>query len=479
MSKLLRSLLVMSIVLATLATMSAQAAQAADPINVRIFVGIGTGDHDEQLAPQQALEKLWNDAHTDIKIKFDINSNKTATDTLLTQVAAGNIPDLVGPIGIKGSNELKQLFEDLTPYLTKDKTALKLDEYDAQTLQLFQQADGKNLSVALGVYPSFFFANEDIFKAAGVALPPKNFGDKYVASDGTSMPWDWNTVALIAQKLTVDSNGKYGDESGFDPSKIAVYGFDNSYSSLREVGNEFGATSAGVDKDGKTATFNQPAYMTAVQWYHDAVYTKHFYPDTSAETALTQGTSPFESNKVAMWDSHTWYFGCCTANARFKWGIYAPPAAPGSTKVVAPLHADTFLMTSGGKNKDAAWTVLKWLNSAEISSQLCAVYGCLPARKSARDVWNAATAKQYPSVDLKLVYAAIPMLDLPSHESDLPNYHEADDALSQAYARVFTDPNLDVTKTLNDLNTVEQNIFQGKFPPTATPMPTAVATAAK
>ncbi|MBI1280997.1 MAG: extracellular solute-binding protein [Anaerolineaceae bacterium] len=451
-------------------------AQAADPINIRIFVGLGTGDRPDQKDPQDAIAALWNDSHTDIKISFDINANTTARDVLLTQAAGDNPPDLIGPVGIRGLYDSIQLWEDLSPYIEKDKAALNLDDYDPATLKLFQDAGGRNLSVALGIYPSFLYVNEDIFNNAEIPLPPKEFGAKYTDKDGNQVNWDWDEVAVVGKLITSDSNGKYSDEADFDPTKIQNYGYGDFWNSMRHVAMQFGATDSGLAPDGKTADFNQPAFIEAMKWYQKGIFTDHFIPDAAAEGALGQGTTPFESARLGMWYSHTWY-SCCVGSAKFNWGIYAAPAVNGTDgqKIVAPLHADTFGMLAKSKNKDAAWEVLKWLNSSEIASQLCTVYGCLPARASARASWEEGMKKQFPGMDLNVVYAAIPYLDIPNHEGYLPNYAQAFDAFQAVWGNIRTDGSLDIQKTMDDLNKTEQGIFEGNFPPTPTPAPTAAS----
>jgi len=475
MSKLLRISIIMAVLVAIVMTMAPTTSRAADVVNLRIFVGLGTGTNDTQKAGQEALAKEWNDAHPDIQIKFDYYDTNTASGILLTQAAGDNPPDIAGPAGIKAVNLTGDLWADLTPYIEKDKAELKLDDYDPAVLDLFKSLGGKNISVALSIYPSFMWVNEDAFKAADVPLPPKAFGAPYKTADGKEMPWDWETVGIIAKQLTSDANGKFADEEGFDATNIATYGFSNQWSDMRHIANEWGAADNGVDKtDLKTATFNQDAYVKAAKWYQDAIFKEHFMPDSAAEGAISQGTSPFESGRLAMWYSHTWY-SFAIPGIKFNGGIYPPPAVPGTNgkKIVAPMHVDTYAILDKSKHKDQAWEVMKWLNSSEISARLCDAFGCIPARKSARGTWEEATKKNIPQWDLSIIEGAAQYPDVPSHEGYLPNQAKAMDAYNTFWARLKTDPTVDVDKELAQLNETEQGIFEGHFPPTPTPAPTA------
>src|SRR5450432_3023981 len=132
-----RMLLTTALLLALVfAAVPRQVANAADPVTIRIFVGLGTGTEDAQQKAQDALAKLWNDKNPDIQIKFEYNDYNSARDVLLTQVAAGNAPDIVGPVGIGGINSTGDLWADLSKYVAQDKAELKLDDFDAATLGL-------------------------------------------------------------------------------------------------------------------------------------------------------------------------------------------------------------------------------------------------------------------------------------------------------------------------------------------------------
>jgi len=481
MKKVFRASIVFVVLCAILVGLQPPTAKAA-ATHIRIFVGLGAGSQPGDKEKQAALADEFNAAHKDIEIEFDVNPNSTARDILTTQVAGGNAPDLAGPVGIKDSYQLQQLWADLAPFIDKDKTELKIDEYDPGTLKIFETAGGKNLSLALGIYPSVLLANEDMFAAAEVPLPPTKWGDKYTDRDGKEHVWDWDTLGMVAEQVTSDENGVYADEEGFDASKVVNFGFGNQWVQARNFAAAWGSTDAGVGKGGK-ATFTQDAYVNAFTWLHDGIYKGHYIPDTAAWSTINAGgTSPFESGKLGMWYSQSWYVGCCMTNAKFKWNVYAGPAVPGTDgkTIISPLHADTFLMLNDSKNKDAAWEVLKWLNSAETSTKLCVIYGCMPARTTARDAWEKAITEKYPGLRTDLILEG-PKYQEPAganNEVDMPNYAQAFDALQAFYNSIQADADINVKTELETVNKQIQDIFDGKIKPTATPEPTEAATMA-
>jgi len=468
MSKKRFSLLLTSLLVCALLLPAQLKSNAQSPVNIRIFVGLGTGTDDTQRKDQEALAKIWNDANPDIQIKFEFNDYATARDVLLTQIAGGNAPDIVGPVGIGGLNSTGNLWADLTQYIAQDKAALKLDDFEPATIQLYQ-LEGKDIAIPLGIYPSFMYINTDLFEQASVALPPTDYNDGKPTYEGKA--WDMAAVREAAIKLTQDKNGKFGDEKDFDPANVAVYGFADIDIDMRGYAQLFSPGHAGVATDGKTAIFNDKTYVEAMQWRHDAIFKDHFFPDASAQKTLTNAgtTNTFASGKVAMYYSHTWALDAIK-DVKFKWVAAVAPVAPNG-KLTARINADTFAIIEKSKNKDAAWKVIKWLTSAEIAPKACAIYGCLPARNSARADWEKQITGDFPSLDLKIVYGAVKYLDNPNSEAPMPNYIQAFDTYSQFFSALDSDRGLDVKAELDKLNTLMQAVFDGKAP-TPTPAPT-------
>jgi multiple sugar transport system substrate-binding protein len=477
-TKLLRPLaLTATAVALALTALPRVPAQAANVVNLRIFVGLGTGTDDNQRTDEDALAKLWNDAHPDIQIKFEYNDYSTARDVLLTQIAGGQAPDIVGPVGIGGLNSTGDLWADLGANIKKDTASLKLDDFEKATLGLYQ-LNGKDIAIPLGIYPSFMYVNKDLFEQASQPLPPTDYNNGQPQYQGKL--WNMDAVKDLAIKLTQDKNGKFADENGFDPTNIAIYGFADIDIDMRGYAQLFSPGHSGVAKDGKTAIFNDKTYVQAMQWRHDAIFKYHFFPDASAQKELNNGgtTNTFASGRVAMSYSHTWALDGIK-DLKAKWVIAVAPVAPNG-KLTARINADTFAILDKSKHKAESWEVLKWLTSPEIAAKACAIYGCLPARISARADWEKDIKANYPDFDLKVAYGAVKYLDNPNSEAPMPNYNQAFDTFGQFFTQLDSDPNLDVKAGLDKLNTQMQLVFDGKVP-TETPQPTdtgAAATAA-
>lgn len=459
MSKLLKFLVPLCVMVALVAmplmSNHAAPAKAQDAVTVTIFVGVGTGYLPEQQAAQVALADQWNASHEDIKVEFEFHDNDTARDELLTRVAAGDAPAIVGPAGVRSVFELSELWADISEFVARDEAELAMDDFDATSFALYELGD-RTIALPLGVYPSFVYANETIFNNAEVELPPLEYG-----------AWTWADLRDKAMALTQDANGNYLGEDGFDAANIEVYGYYPFWTNFRASTILFSPPDAGVqlNDDGTvTATFNGPEFQQAVQFYHDGIFVDHFIPNADAEGAIGEGvTNPFVSSRVAMGVSHTWLFGGMQAaidSGAFTddWNVYPVPTAPNGV-TTARVHADTFAIMKDFADQEAAWQVLKWLTAPEQALALCQVYGCMPARLSVRGDWEATWLDAFPQLNIDVVYGALEYLDAPNHEGYMPNYARAWDALETYWNALRADAEMDPIAALDELNTQVQAIF--------------------
>ena len=87
---------------------------------VRWFIGIGSGGKPEQIAAEQAFAEAFNadPANKDkTYLSIEIYDNKVAADQLAIQIAAGNPPDIIGPVGVEGLNIFRDNLLDVKPLI--------------------------------------------------------------------------------------------------------------------------------------------------------------------------------------------------------------------------------------------------------------------------------------------------------------------------------------------------------------------------
>ena len=86
---------VMMLLAAACGGSSSSTAPTDEVVQLRWFVGLGTGDNVETQVPvQQEVVDAWNAANPNIQVTLEVVPNVDAKNTLLTQNAAGNPPDV-------------------------------------------------------------------------------------------------------------------------------------------------------------------------------------------------------------------------------------------------------------------------------------------------------------------------------------------------------------------------------------------------
>jgi len=77
----------------------------ADPgdVVIRWYCCLGTGDAPEQVEVELKVTEDFNASHEGIHLQFEGFIYQGARDALSTQLASGNGPDIVGPVGIGGA----------------------------------------------------------------------------------------------------------------------------------------------------------------------------------------------------------------------------------------------------------------------------------------------------------------------------------------------------------------------------------------
>lgn len=229
-------------------------AAVAEPVEIRWFVGLGVGTNEQERAAQEEVVEDFNASQDRIQLVLEIVDVDTAYQTLATQIAAGNAPDVVGPIGVYGRDSFKGSWLDMNPLV--QAAGYDLGDFDPAMVEFFTEA-GEMLGIPFGIYPSFVFVNKDLFDEAGLPYPPQAYGAPYVDENGEEHEWNFDTVRELAMKLTLDANGNDATSPDFDPEHIVQWGYDEQWTDLRGAGTMFGAGSI-VDASGKTAQIPEP-----------------------------------------------------------------------------------------------------------------------------------------------------------------------------------------------------------------------------
>lgn len=409
------------------------------------FIGLGAGSNPDVIPAEKAFADNFNKSQTEIQLVPIIVDNRYARDTLTAQIAAGNAPDIVGPVGTAGRMAFPGAFLDL-------EALIKANNYDTSDIDPafldFYKDEGKLVGLPFAIFPEFLFVNKDLFKEAKLELPPQKYGEKYTL-DGKQVEWNFDTMMQVAKKLTVDKNGADATDPKFDKTNIVQYGYVPQWTDHpRAIGSLFGAWYAIDDKGNgqipKTA-------QDAMKWYYDGMFgPQPFIPDAAAMNSDLMKGNAFSSGKVAMASTHLWYTCCIDAKNVPNWDTGIMPSYNGT--VTSKMHGDTFAITAKTKNPDAAWKVYTYM-LGDGAAELYKIYGGLPARKGSQAAFFTDLDKKFAplTINWQVALDSIQYMDVPNHESIITNnYAKIWDFFSGMTSKLQTDPKLDFAKFMDE-----------------------------
>jgi multiple sugar transport system substrate-binding protein len=432
---------------------------ASGKTRVRWFVGLGAGSDEGTFAPQQAVVDEFNASQDRIELVLEIVDNDVAYDTLATQIAAGNAPDIVGPVGIRGRDSFKGAWLDLQPFI--ESYNYDLSDFDPAMVEFYQVQEEGQLGIPFAIFPSFMIYNQDLFDEAGLPYLPSEYGQPYVDENGVEHEWNMDTLRELAMKLTVDANGVDATEAGFDNQNIVQFGFMNQWTDPRGIGTFFGSGDL-LAEDGVTAQI--PAnWEEAWRWTYEGWWTDYFIPNGPYGGAdFLQGPGgPFSSGNLAMIHMHMWYVApWALGDVPFGWDLAATPSYNGV--VTSKMHADTFGILKGASEPEAAFEVLTYMLSPEASAKLLNVYGGMPARLSMQDnYFDTYSATNFPGMDINwdIVVDSMAYADNPNHESWMPSFQETTDRYNEYWNYLANTPDLDFDAETAGLRDALQRIF--------------------
>ncbi len=439
-------------------------AAAQDKVTITWFVGLGTGTDAQQIENENKVVADFNASQDKIELVINIGASfETSRDTLSTLIAAGTPPDIVGPVGVGGSNAFSDQWLNLKPLI--DSTGYDLSVFDPALLDLYKTADGGLVGIPFAVFPSVTYYNRGLFDEAGLNYPPQEFDKPYVMPDGSEVPWNYDTAANIAKILTVDSNGNDATSADFDPANIVQFGLNFQWAALRLIWTDFQPESWYDSASGKIAI--PDSWRKGTQWLWDGMWKDHFIPNNTYGSSEQFGTGNiFQSGKLAMAIVPLWYT-CCLGDSvgKFEWDFATVPQSFDGKYHVA-TDADTFRLTKGGAHQEEAFTVLSYLLDEAVPT-LAPTYGAFPARPAYQQAWIDSKSAQYDwGINWQVAVNSLAYNNPVSqhHESDYPNWQKGYDRTAAFLTLLTGDTgaDIDVNKELDTFQSDMQAIVDEK-----------------
>lgn len=442
---LLSLLIIASMVLSACGTPEAETPAAEEPaapapeepaapaptekIKIRWYIGLGTGANNEQVPVEQEVVDAFNASQDRIELVMEVVTNEAARDTLATQIAAGNGPDVIGPVGWGGSNSFVGQYLDMAPYI--EQSGFDTSVFDPALIEFYQTEEGQ-VGLPFAVFPAAVYFRPDMFDEAGLAYPPQTYGEKYVL-DGNEVDWNYETLAEVAKRLTVDVNGNNATSADFDRNQIVQVGFgfqwqtDLFYIPAYIAGST--TVYSGTEK-GSYASTLPASWKESLRWYYDGIWGEQPFMATGPLSAAPEfgNGNLFNMGKSAMAISPLWYT-CCMAdfkNAGLEFQAAVLPIGLNG-KVNGRVDADTFRIWKGTQHPAEAFEVVSYLITTGADT-LLPLYGGMPAIADKMEPFFTAKSEQYPFVTPEswdVFKAGLSYPDSPSAEQFQPNWNEA------------------------------------------------------
>ncbi len=235
-----------------------------------------------------------------------------------------------------------------------------MDAYLPGLAELWRTPDGKQYGFPKDWDTVAIAANLDMLEDAGLT--------KAELDRATWNPEDGGSFERIAARLSVDSSGVRGDEPGFDPRNVAVYGLG-----LDPNGLTYGQTTwAGfarstgfelLDKNpwGTHYNYDDSRFAATMAWWRRMIE-KGYMPSLTEARTLGQ-TAMFQGGKAALAIDGSWTIGTYTSTEGVKVGFSPQPAGPEGSWSMYNGLADAIWV--GTKHKAEARRWVQFLASVD------------------------------------------------------------------------------------------------------------------
>ena len=219
------------VLLSLMLALAVSVTQAQDRTRIRWYVGLGAGTDAPLVAAQEEIVADFNASQDSIELVLEIVDNAQAYDVLSTQIAAGNAPDIGGPMGIRGRASFPGAWLDLTSLI--DANDFDLGDFDPALIDFYRAEGEGQLGIPFAVFPSFLMYNVDLFDEGGIPYPPRAYGEPYIDWDGNEHEWNTDTLAEVSKILSVDFSGNDATMEEYDTDNIVQFGYGTQFSDVR------------------------------------------------------------------------------------------------------------------------------------------------------------------------------------------------------------------------------------------------------
>lgn len=324
--------------------------------------------------------ELYRESNPHIEFEINAVAGYSHQEALLLMISAGTGPDCWFDANrTTGMLTRKGVTTDLEPYLAADPN-FNEDDY-VPNVWIAQTYDGKRWGLPWDSGAMCLAFDTDIFDAAGIAYP-------------SSTEWlTWDDVLELATALTLDLDGHSPGEAGFDPARVAQYGFkpDLGHGRYTYLWSHNAEIIAG---DG-TMPMDAPEFIEAMDWLAALGLTHYVSPSPAYDTATP---IDLRSKNVAMQHIGAWSIGRINATGA-QWGT---TQVPYSQTPVSYGHYSPLCVFSQSEYQQEAYDFVFFACCSQAGQQILVDLGMQqPIRKDLREQFlanEAPPAQEYRQV---------------------------------------------------------------------------------
>lgn len=292
-------------------------------------------------------QRGWDDYWTGMTFGF---VSQSAPDVFTNHLS--QYPDMV---------RLRQLLP-MDRYVERDRVSLR--QYAPGLADLWVSQEGKRYGLPKDWDTLAVFYNKDMLGKAG-----------FTADEFNHLTWnpeDGGSYEKAIAHLTVDRNGKRGDEPGFDKNHVRVYGMWMDASSTVGAGRgqtqwSMYAASTGwrhTDRNpwGTRFNYDDPRFQQTITWYKGMI-DKGYMPSFKV-TKGAQWSDQLAAGRTATATHGSWMISTAFGYKGLNVGLAPTPIGPGG-KRASMFNGLADSIYRGTKHPEQAWQWVKYLASAD------------------------------------------------------------------------------------------------------------------
>ncbi|MFT8705100.1 sugar ABC transporter substrate-binding protein [Bifidobacterium aquikefiricola] len=266
---------------------------------------------------------------------------------------------------------------------------INASDYQKGLADLWTGPDGHNYGMPKDFDTTALFYNKDFTETAGI--------NEEQMANLTWNPDDGGNLETIIAKLTVDKNGKHGNEAGFDKNGVEVYGLALDFGSGDAIGQTQYAPLAGstgwrnTNKNpwGTKYNFDDERFQATIAWERKMIEAG-FVP-TLESTKGQSSADVFAAGKIAIASNGSWMANQFFGYEKVNVGLAPNPTGPEGRASMYNGLGDS--IWAGSKKIDQAAKFIEFLGSAAcqtIVGEDAVVFPAVPAgTEKAIESWKA------------------------------------------------------------------------------------------